>query len=356
MADVLLSKITGFACRDRVICIKQRGDNKTLYFQDNPEEIEMTFNLPPGKWTTKNKLRKLKRPLVYICPPLAEPELKREIKPFKFRVDKNPNKVTISFAFKNFADIKCDPEIWNQSIPAFVFVMMHEHGHYYYGGKDKDKDPVGYNRSETNCDIFACNKMLQNGFNPSQCIWGINLCLSDAEPAKERKQNVLNWVNQVKAEGESFEHMERVVSKSSFVIDRGGDILPLVQFSVSGGSDMVGKTYVLKTDSPIYAIVGNKLTEKELVKASDNIECTVERVLAVESKLLHPSTWSQGDNIFLIFAGGTEYVHFNAAENWSGISHIMKVDIKKGLDEVKKKGEGLGELLRGVSVSLVCGL
>ena len=200
--DLLLSNVTGFACSDKTICIKQRGDNKTLYFQDNPAGVEMTFNVPAGKWTTNNKLRKLKKPLVYICPPIAEPELHRERKPFKFRVESNPNKVTISFAYKNFADIKCDPEIWAQSIPAFVFVMMHEHGHYYYGGKDKDLNPKGYYASETKCDIYACNKMLQNGFNPSQCIWGINLCLSDAGPAKERKSNVLEWVNKVRVERE----------------------------------------------------------------------------------------------------------------------------------------------------------
>ena len=352
--DVLLKSVTGFACRDKTICIKQRGDNKTLYFQDNPAGVEMTFNVPAGKWTTQNKLRKLKKPLVYICPPLAEPELHRERKPFKFRVENNPNKVTISFAFKNFADIKCDPEIWAQSIPAFTFVMMHEHGHYYYGGKDKDKDPTGYYASETKCDIYACNKMLQNGFNPSQCIWGINLCLSDAGPAKERKQNVLDWVNKVRVEKpENMDlhgNKEKTVSKSSFVVDRDGEKIPLVQFSVSGDSDMVGKTYLLKEGSPIYQIIGNRLTEKKLVGAGTDTEAKIERVLAVESKLLHPSTWSQGDNIFLIFGGGTEYVHFNAPENWLGISHLLKHDVKKGIEVVKEKGNDFLILLVGLAL------
>lgn len=209
--NINISKITGYASNAPIICVKQQGTGKTLYRQENPGRDRMTFNLIPGKWVTNQKLTKLSKPVVYITPPIAEPEFKRNIKPHKFRKADNPAKVTINFKHKDYNDIKVDPEIAAKGIYTVAFINDHEICHNFYGKKNKELDPKGYYASETKCDIGACKIMLQNGFNPSQCILAVDHGLSELENAVERKMKVVEWVNRVHADNESFQMNNKTV-------------------------------------------------------------------------------------------------------------------------------------------------
>lgn len=194
--ELNLQSITGFSCSDNVIDVKNKK-GKGLYYFANPKGRTITFNLIPGKWFTKNELKRLDRPVKFVTPELDKPELNRPIKPFKFRVGDNPNKCTIDFSPPDYVDIFIDKEIANQAIPFFVFVMFHENGHFFYGGKMKGSP--GYYASETKCDKYACKQMLEMGFNPSQCLFAIELCLSENKSSRTRKDNIFSWLKKVRA-------------------------------------------------------------------------------------------------------------------------------------------------------------
>lgn len=189
-----LKNIAGFSCNDETICVKGKS-GKVLYYFSNPQRKQITFNLIAGKWYTENKLVKLNKPLKYICPELAPATIKREAKKFKFRVGNNPNKCTIDFSKKEFADVLIDEEINEKDIPLFCFVMFHENGHFFYGGTP---DGEMYAKNEHYCDCYAAKHMLENGFNPSQCLFAVELCLSESDIARGRKGKLFNWLKRVK--------------------------------------------------------------------------------------------------------------------------------------------------------------
>src|SRR6476620_2894304 len=104
-----LNRITGFKSADNIIRIYDK-DDRTLYYFENPTNEDICFNLIRGEWFTDNNLTKLSKPLVYITPPIAEPEINREVKPMNIRVGENPNKCTIDFDHPDFVDILVDHE------------------------------------------------------------------------------------------------------------------------------------------------------------------------------------------------------------------------------------------------------
>jgi len=192
---IRISCITGFKCSDSVIDIRSR-DGRGLYYMKNPKQNEISFNLIAGEWVTRNELEKLKKPLVYVCPPLPQRTVFRKIKLFDFRVGNNPNKCTIDFSKGKEADVFLDYEIAEQDIPQLTFVLYHENGHFFYGGKESGTK--AYFDNEHYCDVYAAKNMLERGFNPSQCIYGCELCLSEAEHSKERKDRLFDWLKRVK--------------------------------------------------------------------------------------------------------------------------------------------------------------
>lgn len=195
MKKLVLDKITGFASRDNVIKVTD-ANNRTLYYFENEAGNEITFNLIPGTWYSSNRLMQLRRPLRYKTPRIAKPELNRPVKPMRFRVGDNPHKCTVDFSPADHVDIFVDHEINEQAIPFKAFVYGHEVSHFMYGGKPKgDK---GYFESELKCDIAACKEMLDRGFNPSQCVMGIELCLTEEDGARWRKDGVFKWLKKVK--------------------------------------------------------------------------------------------------------------------------------------------------------------
>jgi hypothetical protein len=190
-------KFWGYCSSDSVIDIKSK-DGRTLYYFENDGRFPIKFNLPRGTWFTDNKVSRLPRPLEYICPEIPKPELNRNVKPMQFRAGNNPHKCSIDFQGKSFVDVFVDHEINKQAIPFKAFVYCHENAHHDYGGKDKDKDgEQEYYNSELKCDLAACCAMLKRGFNPSQCLMGIELCLSEEDGARWRKDMVYQWLKLV---------------------------------------------------------------------------------------------------------------------------------------------------------------
>lgn len=188
------NKITGFSCSDSKIFVTNQN-GKGLYFMENPKGKKITFNVPKGNWKTENDLSELEKPLKFICPPLPPKTVNREMKKFVFRVGDNPNKCTIDFSGKD-ADVFIDREIDSQEIPHFVFVMFHENGHFRYGGKKHGTKE--YFDDEHFCDVYASTKMLELGFNPSQCIFAIEMCLSEEDSARDRKDRLFSFLKKVK--------------------------------------------------------------------------------------------------------------------------------------------------------------
>lgn len=127
--------------------------------------------------------------------------------------------------------------------------------------------------------------------------------------------------------------------QTEFTITRHGDKTKVVRLKVSGEGDMVGKTYVVKEGSPIYAIDSNVLTERTVGRADKDSEFYVKDVLGVENEYLHPSTWSQDGNIFLV--NGDKYIHFGSAMNTKNIIDITKHDVKKGAVKLSQWVVGL---------------
>lgn len=187
-------KVNGFFCFEPEIRIEGLN-GKTLYYFKNPERKKVCFNLIVGKWKTENKIEKLPKPIIYKTPKLEVPTVKREIKPFRLFVCQNPNKCTIDFSGKYFADVFIDYEIANQSIPFFTFVMFHENGHFFYGDSKNDKE---YLSNEHKCDCYAAKNMLEYGFNPSQCLFAVEMCLSESLMSRKRKDLIFDWLKKCK--------------------------------------------------------------------------------------------------------------------------------------------------------------
>lgn len=202
------TKPTGYKSNDRNILILN-SDGTIFYDQPNTTG-EIYFNLPKGLYETKNNLtpsefRK------YKLPNLA-PHDKKFVFPkdIKIVVRPNKNKCSIDTAANI---IYIDPSINKLPKNVRIFVLLHEVGHYLWKIADTPN-------AEKYCDTFACRKMLEIGFNPTQCYDGANLCLSDSMPSLERK------ILQMKNAGASFENlMPRVVTNYATPSARGKSIL-----------------------------------------------------------------------------------------------------------------------------------
>lgn len=191
-----LDEITGFSCSDSEINVCAL-DGRPLYWRDNPRRKNITFNLPVGDWETDNQLKQLSRPLTYVTPELPFPTVIRKVKQFRFYIEPNPNKCTIDpDSDPDFADVIIDPFIWNQDIPFLIYVLYHENGHFNYGGKKPGTED--YIMNEFYCDIYAATQMLKRGYNLTQCNYAGELCLSEANDSRRRKDLLFNWLKKVK--------------------------------------------------------------------------------------------------------------------------------------------------------------
>ena len=134
--------------------------------------------MPEGLYNTINYITELKRPLVYICPSLPTPEKTIPIKDITISRGNNPHKASIEV---KTGEISLDDSYTDPC--EIAFILGHEIGHFLY-------------KTEWKCDLYSCNEMLKRGYNPSQCLYNQNFCLSDKQD--ERKKIVNDWLEKVK--------------------------------------------------------------------------------------------------------------------------------------------------------------
>ena len=143
---------------------------------------EVSFNLPKGNYETENRLIKTE-PIIYKTPELPTPE--RNIKApddLKIIVSTNPNKCSVA---KQKGLIILDPSLLKEPKPFLHFILFHEVGHYDY-------------ETEWKCDVFAAKKMLELGYNPSQCLYAQYVSLSEKQ--NDRKEKLFNFLKQTKCQ------------------------------------------------------------------------------------------------------------------------------------------------------------
>lgn len=174
---------SGYCCSDDVIIILYNGN--PFYYFENPECKLVKFNLPalPLEFSTENDMKRLKKPIEYIYPPLPKRQKFRSINEnFTIVVKPNPNKASVNVGR---AYIILDPRFLEEPLPFQVFVLAHEISHNLY-------------HNECSCDIYAAYLMMEKGYNPSQCLYSNYFCLSNSDKIKQRKIDFANWLKQVK--------------------------------------------------------------------------------------------------------------------------------------------------------------
>lgn len=141
------------------------------------EKIVHDFNLPVGVYyVAQGKFTKKPAPVVYALSSLPPPERFMPGNPenFDLKFVENPHTGSVFWDARN---IYLDNSLKDLPLPCLVFVLYHEYAHRYYN-------------TEEYCDLYARNRMIDDGYNPSQIGSGIIHTLS----AKQfpRMLNVVN--------------------------------------------------------------------------------------------------------------------------------------------------------------------
>ena len=180
MATLALDKKTGFKSGDAVICIYDEDFAPFYYMERKGKEI--SFNLPKGVYHTENNITALKSPIQYASPSLPKAEKNLQA-PDSIEIiwSENPHKCSILL---NIGLIVCSPYIKSKSRAEQMFIIYHELGHYLY-------------KTESYCDLYATKRMLEDGFNPSQCVYSVNGCLTH-DKSIARKDNVYNFAKKIR--------------------------------------------------------------------------------------------------------------------------------------------------------------
>lgn len=174
--EVIIHRKTGFKSQGPVTVNDKRG----LFYETSESKY---FNLPPGKYfitglVTKTKprnFRKLKLPSAEKFNSLPSP---KQLKIYKG----NHNHKAFIVTGKN--EIIMSNEMMEKLTPQIHAIFLHELGHYYYS-------------TEVYCDMFAYNKMIEYGYNPSQIAF-LTKTLSNHPTNNKRKVTLLKKVLRLK--------------------------------------------------------------------------------------------------------------------------------------------------------------
>lgn len=154
MRDLILEKKAGFMTSLPFNIVDNRGiEFYTSDFTDHIKEGKtLKFNLPAGIYKYDGSFVKLWStvPVNFIMLPPRERNI--EQKTYKIEFNNNPNKCTI---FYKLGVIVFDYSFMNEPLYVKYSIYFHELGHHYY-------------KTEYKADFYACKKMLDFGFNPSQ--------------------------------------------------------------------------------------------------------------------------------------------------------------------------------------------
>ena len=172
---------TGFETAAKAIAIYSE-DFAPFYYMEAKQGKLIKFNLPAGVYFCEENIKQLPKPIEYKTPNLPKPEreFRHPEKPIEIIFRPNPNKCSI---FLELGLIVAAPSINLKTRSEKMFVIYHELGHYMY-------------KSEHLCDQYAVKRMLEEGYNPSQCVFSVNGCLS--QHSQTRKDNIFNFAKKVK--------------------------------------------------------------------------------------------------------------------------------------------------------------
>lgn len=144
----------------------------------------ITFNLPPGKYSTENNITKLPNFQPYGSgkyPGIRNAAFQAFLKSLKIYCRENPNKASISLQQRI---IIVDPKFYNSPYkPLQVFTLGHEIFHYFFHTKEKwqKANRFIHQHVEKQCDEASAHWMLANGYNPTQVSLAVKLLLKGQE-------------------------------------------------------------------------------------------------------------------------------------------------------------------------------
>jgi len=147
---------TGFKVTDPTKPVIIR-DNRGILFYSTEDMLPRVkeFNLPIGNYLVEaGSFKPLPLPVLftYVKLPPYERVMKDDPKKFSIVFQDNPHKCSVIW---NLKTIVFDHEFKEKPLPQIDFILGHEYGHRYY-------------TTESKCDLYAVNKMLRQGYNPSQ--------------------------------------------------------------------------------------------------------------------------------------------------------------------------------------------
>jgi hypothetical protein len=161
--------------RKRVIILDELGG--VFYDTGELDNPVGEFNLPTGiYYVLTGKIAKMPEPVPHRLEPLPPPERFKRADPETFEVDFIENPFTGS-VFWDVNRIYFDNSLRDVPLPTLVFVLYHEYAHRYY-------------KTEHYCDLYARNRMLMEGYNPSQI--GISVIKTLSPRNYGRMLNVIN--------------------------------------------------------------------------------------------------------------------------------------------------------------------
>lgn len=141
-----------------IILLDETGE--IFYDTTKLDKIVKEFNLPIGTYyVAQGKFTQKPSPVNYPMAALPPTERTKQSNPENFDIKfvENPHTGSVFWDVRN---IYLDNSLKDLPLPCLVFVLYHEYGHRYY-------------KTEKYCDLYARNKMLEAGYNPSQIGEGI---------------------------------------------------------------------------------------------------------------------------------------------------------------------------------------
>lgn len=154
MKRLVLEHKTGFYTSNPFTIYEPNGNIfYACYFTNKIKDGEiLKFNLPAGVYDLDGMIMKMDNPVKIKKYKLPPPERHLKKKRYKIIFEPNPNKCTIHYK-KGLIVF----DISFKDAPLYVkyAIYFHELGHHWY-------------KTEKLADLYAVNKMLDYGFNPSQ--------------------------------------------------------------------------------------------------------------------------------------------------------------------------------------------
>lgn len=159
-----ISRKTGFKILDPTIPVNIRDFRGILFYTtESMVPLVKQFNLPAGEYMIDSgSFKPMLFPVKFKLAELPTPE-RLALPPYNFTITfaTNPNKCSIFWKEKI---IVFDDSFIDHPLPDLFFIYLHEMGHSRYGYDSL----YSAEDAEAFCDLYAANKMLEMGFNPSQ--------------------------------------------------------------------------------------------------------------------------------------------------------------------------------------------